>query len=377
LQIVDCKSEISNLKSEISNLNSKMPDISLLSLVLTLRPLHPLAEVPHLGRAAHALLLDAVRWADVELAERLHAGSEMRPFTASDVIGVTRKVGLLPERTYPLRLTALTAPVAGALLKTLTPSPSPVANGSDRRGERPPSGSPRQMESDLTGGEAAAPSPVENGGGSGWGLPLSPGSTIELGPARFRIEAIDFGSPMSNGELSQDPKSEIVNPKSEISNLKSQIHHPWAMSTTYEELSAPWLLGRETPARFIWMQFVSPTTFKVEGRHLPLPLPEQVFGSLLEKWNAFAPVAFPPETRRYAKECLALSSYELRSRGVMLKEGGLRMGAVGRARYVTTNFDRYWMSLINLLADFAIFAGAGAGTGMGLGQCRRIGDVRL
>jgi CRISPR/Cas system endoribonuclease Cas6 (RAMP superfamily) len=50
---------------------------------------------------------------------------------------------------------------------------------------------------------------------------------------------------------------------------------------------------------------------------------------------------------------------------------------VGRARYVTTNFDRYWMSLINLLADFAIFSGAGAGTGMGLGQCRRILDLGL
>jgi CRISPR-associated endoribonuclease Cas6 len=110
---------------------------------------------------------------------------------------------------------------------------------------------------------------------------------------------------------------------------------------------------------------------------VPLPLPHLVFGSLLERWNAFAPVAFPPELRRYAEECLALSSYELRSRGVLLKEGGLRMGAVGRARYVTTNFDRYWMSLINLLADFAIFSGAGAGTGMGLGQCRRISDLGL
>ncbi len=102
-----------------------MPDISLLSLVLTLRPLHTLAEVPPLGRAAHALLLKAVHWADPALAEQLHSGSETRPFTTSDVIGVSRKAGLLPERTYPLRFTALTAPVAGALLKsTLTPTPS-------------------------------------------------------------------------------------------------------------------------------------------------------------------------------------------------------------------------------------------------------------
>ena len=35
---------------------------------------------------------------------------------------------------------------------------------------------------------------------------------------------------------------------------------------------------------------------------------------------------------------------------MVLKEGGLRMGAIGRARYVSTSFDRYWMSLMQLLA---------------------------
>lgn len=140
---------------------------------------------------------------------------------------------------------------------------------------------------------------------------------------------------------------------------------------------APWLLGRVTPPKMVTLQFVSATTFKYEGRHVPVPLPQSVFGSLLEKWNSFAPVAFPSELRRYANECLALSSYQLRSHGVMVKEGGLRMGAVGHARYVTTSYDRYWMSLINLLADYAIFAGVGVGTGMGLGQCRRVSDYDL
>ncbi len=297
--------EIRNPKSEIS----------LLSLVLTLRPVRPLADVPHMGRAAHALLLDAIHWFDPALADELHAGSDLRPFTASDLIGFSRKNGLSPDHTCLLRLTALTARTAQALLKAT----DPIAR-SER--EQP--------------------------------APLRPGAEIQLGEALLRIETIsDAQSRMSN--VGQN--------------------HPWAWATTYEDLSAPWLLGRENPAKFVWMQFVSPTTFKVEGRHLPVPLPEHVFGSLLNRWNAYAPVAFPEEVYRYAKECLALSSYELRSRGVMLKEGGLRMGAVGRARYVSTNFDRYWMSLIQLLAEYAFFAGAGVGTGMGLGQCRKIVDV--
>lgn len=76
--------------------------------------------------------------------------------------------------------------------------------------------------------------------------------------------------------------------------------------------------------------------------------------------------------RRYAEECLALSSYQLKSRVALLKEGGLRIGAVGFARYTATNYDRYWLSLIHLLAVFAFFAGVGVGTGMGLGQCRKL-----
>jgi CRISPR-associated endoribonuclease Cas6 len=290
-----------------------MTDPSLLSLVLTLRPLRPLTEVPHMGRAAHALLLNAMDWFDPALADELHSGSDLRPFTVSDLIGFPRRLGLDPQRTCILRLTTLTARTTHALLTAI----DPVA-----RNER----------------EEPAP--------------LRPGAEVQLGNGLFRIEAAQAGDKPGQG-------------------------HPFARLTHYEDLSAPWLLGRETPARFVWMQFVSPTMFKMKGRHLPIPLPDYLFGNLLDRWNAYAPVAFPDEAQRYARECLALSSYELRSRGVMLKEGGLRMGAIGRARYVSTSFDRYWMSLIQLLAEYAFFASAGVGTGMGLGQCHKIPAERL
>jgi len=148
--------------------------------------------------------------------------------------------------------------------------------------------------------------------------------------------------------------------------------HAWADATTYEALSAPWLLGRVQPESRFKFQFASPTTFKSQKKHLPVPLPALVFGSLLEKWNAFAPVALPPEARRFAEECLALARYSLRTHMANAKEGGLRTGAVGVAYYTAINHDRYWLSLMNLLADFAFYAGVGAGTTMGLGRCRRL-----
>jgi len=295
-----------------------MPDTSLLSLILTLRPLAAAKDLNALGRASHALLLDAVRWSDPALAEELHTGDGLRPFTASDLIGYSRRRGLNPGQMYTLRFTALTEPVARAL--------------------------------------AAA---AREG-------PLRVGASLNLDGTALRIESIS-----NRGAWIAD-RSEVYDPQSAIGDPKSEIQHSWAAATTYEALSAPWLLGRAQPESRLTLCFASPTTFKSAGRHVPVPLPGLVFGSLLERWNAFAPVALPAEVRRYADECLALSAYRLRTRMVQVKDGGLRPGAVGQARYVAISYDRYWLSLINLLADFALFAGVGAGTTMGLGRVRRL-----
>ena len=146
--------------------------------------------------------------------------------------------------------------------------------------------------------------------------------------------------------------------------------HPWAAQTTYEALSAPWLLARQSPGRRLRLRFTSPTTFRTRGMHLPLPLPELVFGSLLNRWNAFAPVRLPEGVRRFAAECLAITRYRLQSRAAPVKEGGVRVGAVGWVEYLALNPDRYWLSLIHLLGGFTLYAGVGAGTTMGLGQAR-------
>lgn len=138
---------------------------------------------------------------------------------------------------------------------------------------------------------------------------------------------------------------------------------------SYEELSAGYLLAKVPPERRLRLRLNSPTVFKTAGRHLPLPLPELVFGSLLERWNSFAPVTFPDELKRFVGECLLISRYRLSSRVVPLKGGGLRVGAVGEVVYTSANYDRYWLSLLHALAAYAAYAGVGAGTTQGLGQC--------
>ncbi|MEI7988522.1 MAG: CRISPR system precrRNA processing endoribonuclease RAMP protein Cas6 [Chloroflexota bacterium] len=148
--------------------------------------------------------------------------------------------------------------------------------------------------------------------------------------------------------------------------------HPWAANGTYQELAARRLLTPTSPERSLALQFSSPVSFKSDGVMLPLPLPGLVFGSLLDKWNAFAAVVFPLEARQFAEKCLAVKRYRLYTRAVALKDEATRIGGVGEIVYTTLNYDRYWMSVMHTLADFAFYCGVGMSASMGMGQCRRL-----
>lgn len=147
--------------------------------------------------------------------------------------------------------------------------------------------------------------------------------------------------------------------------------HQWAGQADYQTLAAPYLLAKEEPAYRVPLRFASPTTFRSGGLSHPMPQPDFVFGSLLNRWNAFSPVQLPAEVRRFAAECVALSRYRLRTRAVPFKAGVVQMGCVGRARYAVVRRDKYWASLLNLLAVFSFYSGVGYQTTVGLGQTRR------
>ena len=159
-----------------------------------------------------------------------------------------------------------------------------------------------------------------------------------------------------------------------LATLDGQAH-PRASSSTYESLSAPYLLAKAVPHSRITLRFVSPTAFRAKGQNLPLPLPRSVFGSLLDKWNAFGPIAFSDEVQRFAEECLAISQFRGRTRVWSGKAGKVLIGFVGQATFAALNKDRYWLSLINVLADFAWYAGVGYQTTAGMGQVRQVLSV--
>lgn len=147
--------------------------------------------------------------------------------------------------------------------------------------------------------------------------------------------------------------------------------HPWANKTSYEALGTPYLLAHRPPSFRLSLEFASPTTFRSQGRSRPVPMPDWVFGSLLDRWNAFSRIQVAQEMRRFADECVVMSKYRLRTRAIPLKNRVVQMGCVGWADYVCLNRDKYWASMLNLMADYAFYSGVGYQTTVGLGQVQR------
>ncbi len=153
--------------------------------------------------------------------------------------------------------------------------------------------------------------------------------------------------------------------------------HPWAGSDGYREMCKRILHAPGPVPRRVRLEFASPTTFHTRNAagqrvNIPLPLPHLVFGSLLDRWQAFSPVAVDPDLREYAEEMVVLSRCTVRTRTLAFKDGGSETGFVGEAVFSTLNADRYWGRVLQVLAAYALYAGVGAKTTMGMGQAMQM-----
>jgi len=227
----------------------------------------------------------------------------------------------------------------------------------------------------IHGGDGPKPitcSGILNGRSNRDGMEIVPGQ-----PYYLRISGL-------TGEVSQTLAAGLLADRPLLWELD---HHPfrvtgttadsavdgWAGQSSYESLAAHQMLQGGQPQNTATLDFVSPTAFKSGGMQVPIPLPDLVFGSLVERWNAFSPVVLSPEVRRFGAEMVAISRYRLESRPVAQKNQALRIGGQGQVTYRALGGDRYWLGTLQMLADFALYSGVGVQTATGMGQVRRVG----
>ena len=143
----------------------------------------------------------------------------------------------------------------------------------------------------------------------------------------------------------------------------------WAGVSSYAELTQRHTLDTRPPSPWLNLRFASPTTFRSQGVHVPLPIPSMLLGHWLDKWNAFAPLALHPDMRRFAEQEVVVNRYNLRTVSVQFGQAMI-IGFVGQCSLTVRNKDPYWRRIPHLLAAYSFYCGTGHKTTQGLGQTR-------
>ncbi|NPA76403.1 MAG: CRISPR-associated endoribonuclease Cas6 [Candidatus Diapherotrites archaeon] len=137
--------------------------------------------------------------------------------------------------------------------------------------------------------------------------------------------------------------------------------HPYAKLSTYARLFQGEAVS-DYPLRF-----ASPTFFKRHGDHYPLPEPRLVFGSLLSRFAAFAPID-PPDDLQGVIDRLTLRAVSIRTRPI---EHEVRaVGFTGRVVFHLPRASEEEARWLTALWRFAFFSGVGAKTTLGFGQAK-------
>ena len=220
------------------------------------------------------------------------------------------------------------------------------------------------------------------------GCPLRAGGWLEPGQLCWlRITSL-------NEELSDAMEKKIVRhiPKQltlykmdfrveDVFSTHSQ--HEWAGESSFSEIAQDVAMASsETRVR---MEFTSPTAFRNNGLDVCVPSSGQIFRSLWEKWNAFAPEPmqiheFWPQ---FANDCILVDEltaintthweFAEGSRGAATGFTGTIGFALSPKDKVKKDWQQYWdgaASVLQSLAQFSFYCGVGHHTTIGMGQTR-------
>jgi CRISPR-associated endoribonuclease Cas6 len=157
-------------------------------------------------------------------------------------------------------------------------------------------------------------------------------------------------------------------------------NHPWAGQSDLERLAQ----DAFEPNKVLPMpgfEFATATAFHSGGLAVPLPVPSFVFGSLINAWETFSPVALPVQVGDFVEQYVAVARHRIATRIVGFGEKERHVGFVGTANFAilplektnrTADEYRQRVQAITLLTQFAFYVGVGIRTAVGMGQVRPI-----
>lgn len=172
--------------------------------------------------------------------------------------------------------------------------------------------------------------------------------------------------------------------------LSKRSEHDWAGETSFSDIAQD---GAHAKAgEHVRMEFVSPTAFRSNGLDICLPSPGQVFRSLFDKWNAFAPSPMRVQDlwTDFSNACILIEEMSaVNTVHWEFAEGtrGAATGFTGTIGFhlppkhkVKEEWSEYWdgaPAIMQLLAGYAFYSGVGHHATIGMGQVRILSKSKL
>lgn len=142
--------------------------------------------------------------------------------------------------------------------------------------------------------------------------------------------------------------------------------HPWAKQISYQDLSAKHLFNNRPPSRWK-LSFETPVTFNSGLGHLPFPLPNNLIGSWMRRWQAFAPLALPEELTQSVREQLMVNHFNMVT--IPVRHGKrVLIGGQGSYALHAIKMPASERAQVDLLANYSFFCGSGYKSTQGMGM---------
>jgi len=146
--------------------------------------------------------------------------------------------------------------------------------------------------------------------------------------------------------------------------------HPLANFTLYPQIAD----SASKEIKTFKFCIMTPLAFKTGDGDLPLPVPKLFFTSLHKRWETYSDIKFNFDNfEPLIEQHVFISSFNLKSKEFF--DG--RAVSVGTVGDVTFNargkISPELIHYLNVLSDYAYYAGVGKKTTMGMGQVKRIG----
>lgn len=143
--------------------------------------------------------------------------------------------------------------------------------------------------------------------------------------------------------------------------------------SSYEQLYTELVAEEPETIRKFTLNFVSPASFATQGSSLPLPVPNLMLRSWLEKWNHFAPIYLGgDELVSYLSQAVKIKRHRLQTRNFQIHRGYVTGFTGNLVLQLPYKVEPLIANVAHLLIQYAAFSSTGMKTRLGMGQTQLI-----